>query len=232
MRHYIFHLIEDIEVAVKTQLAYILSKYEGPYGYLDFSQWCNKEEFCKHYIKYKEQKFKTELKQALKNKPKEEIGLKVKQSRNKFPPIWLAVDLLTFGQMVNVLDLMAHRKMREISKTFNCTNAELISWLKCLNLIRNFCAHNDNIIDVKLKTPPIIRNNWKQNLYQYKLNVYTNRIAIVILILEHFMSQINPGHWKLKDVFKSFKKIVKDNTSAHYYGFIDKNYIFSKKTSY
>ena len=49
----LFKIIEDIEVALKTKIAYVLGRSNlNSYGYLNFSNWCNKEEYYKHYKKF------------------------------------------------------------------------------------------------------------------------------------------------------------------------------------
>ena len=219
LRLNLLHAIEDIEVAIKTKIAYVLGKDElGSYSYLDFPKWCNKEEYCKHYLKYSENKFKRNLSAEIRKSPSSEIDKKTKIDKRKFPPVWLAINKLTFGQMVNLLELMATSKINEISNPFDCSNSELISWLKCLNLVRNICAHNSNIIDFKFTTVPQLKENWKDILYEYKEGVYSNRIALPLLILLEMMNSINP-RYDFTNIMTSFEKLIKDDSTAKYYGF-------------
>ncbi|MDN2939726.1 Abi family protein, partial [Streptococcus suis] len=51
----------------------------------------------------------------------------------KYPPIWLAINLMTFGQIINLIELMSTNNIRQIAKQYDCSDAELLSWLKCLN---------------------------------------------------------------------------------------------------
>ncbi|GAA5349211.1 hypothetical protein SuUB36_13830 [Streptococcus uberis] len=190
----------------------------GSYSYLDFSIWCNKEEYCKHYLKYRESKFKRNLATEIRKSPNSEIDEKLRIDKQKYPPVWLAVNKLTFGQMVNLLELMATNKINEISKPFDCNNSELISWLKCLNLVRNICAHNSNIIDFKFTTVPQLKDNWKKILFEYKNGVYSNRIALPLLIILEMMNSINPKY-NFTNIMTSFEKLIKDDNTAKYYGF-------------
>ncbi|MFX3995876.1 Abi family protein, partial [Streptococcus suis] len=64
---------------------------------------------------------------------------------------------MTFGQIINLIELMSTNNIRQIAKPYDCSDAELLSWLKCLNLLRNMCAHHSNIIDLKMNTTPILR---------------------------------------------------------------------------
>lgn len=225
LRLNLLHAIEDIEVAIKTKIAYVLGKNGlGSYGYLDFSKWCNKEEYCKHYLSYSENNFKKQLKRELRKASSSELDEKLKLDRQKYPPIWLEVNMLTFGQMVNLLELMSTTNLTQISSTFSCSNPELISWLKCINLARNICAHNSNIIDFKFITVSKLKEEWKDFLFEYKEGVFSNRIALPFLIVLEMMGKINPKY-HFRDIIDSLHKLIKDEDTAKYYGFASMNTI-------
>lgn len=219
LRLHLLHAIEDIEVALKTRVAYILGKNElDSYGYLDFSKWCNKEEYCKHYLRYRQNDFKKKLLSTIKNSGSSEIREKQKNDKMSFPPVWLMINSLTFGQVVALLELMSIKNLTKISQQFSCNNSELLSWLKCINLVRNICAHNSNVIDFKLTTTPSIKEEWKKLLYEYKPGVYSNRIALPFLIILEMMDQINPKY-QFKEIIGSLDKLIRDEATANYYGF-------------
>lgn len=219
LRLHLLHAIEDIEVALKTRVAYILGKNGlGSYGYLDFSKWCNKEEYCKHYLLYRQNDFKKKLLSTINNSESFEIKEKQKIDKTKFPPVWLMVNSLTFGQVVALLELMSVKNLTKISQQFSCSNSELLSWLRCINLVRNICAHNSNIIDLKLTTTPSIKKEWKNFLFEYKSGVYSNRIALPFLIILEMMDQINPKY-QFKEIIGSLDKLIRDEATANYYGF-------------
>ena len=56
------------------------------------------------------------------------------------------------GDVVKIVELMNTTHQKKLAKCYDCTPEELISWLGCLNLIRNICAHNSNLVDITLKT--------------------------------------------------------------------------------
>ena len=222
LRIQLLHALEDIEVCLKTQVSYVLSRRgQGAYSYLSFAHWCDKKEYCKHYLELKEQEYKSVIKKALSRQNNAEINEKLRADRKKYPPIWLSVDLLTFGQVVNLIELMSKSNKKYIADFFECTNIELISWLKCVNLIRNICAHNSNFIDTKLTTTPIIKEEWKNILYQHQSNVYSNRIALPLLIILHMIRKIN-NKYKSDSINLSLYKLINNDVTAQYYGFVNK----------
>lgn len=82
--------------------------------------------------------------------------------------------------------------------------------MKCLHFVRNICAHNSNIIDLKLKTTPIQKSEWSNILFMLKdkhgEKRQSNRLAIVLLIVYHLVSQINE-HYKWKNLKNNIKTI-------------------------
>jgi abortive infection bacteriophage resistance protein len=219
LRLHLLSAIEDIEVSLKTQVAFVLgSGSSGAYKYLKFKKWCNRERYCKYYLEYRENKFKRTLLNELERNKSPEIDEKLKASESKFPPIWLAINILTFGEVVNLLDLMSKRNLRAVSKFYGCSDDELISWMKCINLIRNMCAHNSNVIDMKLKTTPMIREEWKELLFEMKEGVYSNRVALPIIVIKYMMDALDPNY-KFGTIFTAFEKLIKNNDrQAKYYG--------------
>ena len=115
---------------------------------------------------------------------------------------------------------MTNKNLKEIAVFYDCSNSELKSWMSCLNFVRNMCAHNSNVIDIRFKTTPVLKEEWKQYLYVYpNRNEYTNRIATAIYIVLHFINKINPVY-RFDAITKSLGSIVKrDDTMAQTLGF-------------
>ncbi|MBJ6273832.1 Abi family protein [Staphylococcus aureus] len=225
LRMGLLHAIEKIEVSLKTRISYVLGETYGAFGYLNFSKWCNKNEYCKHYLNYQENRFKKELYKKIKLSRSYELQDKKNLNERKLPSIWLMTDVLMFGDIVNLLTLMSKKNLQKISNYYKCSNRELISWLKCLNFIRNICAHNSNVIDIKLTTAPIVYEKWKGDIFQFKDGNYSNRLAIVIFIIHHFIEQIN-DRYKIQKITKAIHNIVgNDILRINQLGFVNKDSI-------
>lgn len=140
------------------------------------------------------------------------------------PPVWLMVNLLTLGESIRILELMSKKNREAIANQFNCKVDELIGWLKCINLIRNICCHNENLIDIKLKTKPSIPQ-WiesKDILYSVTQEdgsvQYTNAIALPLVIIITLMKTIN-SKYRLDDLNKILSMLTPTNRIARQYGF-------------
>lgn len=224
LRMHLLHAIEKIEVSVKTNMAHILGIKYGAFGYLDFSRWSNKKRWTKFQIEKKQYRIKDELLKAKKKFKSTEYSNN-NLDKDGFPTIWLAIDLLTFGGMVEMVEIMSEKHLFQLAKVYNCTKQELVSWLRCIQFIRNICAHNSNLIDVKLTTKPKIRKRWESRLFFVKTGNMckpTDRLAIVILIVMELVQVIN-DRYQWREIQHSIKSICKDDTRANLMGFKTKN---------
>lgn len=67
-----------------------------------------------------------------------------------FIPMWVLVNILSFGKISKFLELMKQSERVQISKQYNIPQEDLIQYVKLLAYFRNLCAHNDRIYNVKL----------------------------------------------------------------------------------
>lgn len=230
LRINLFHAIEKIEVSLKRNISYLLGSKYGAYGYLDFSNWCDKKH-SRYEIEKKQFFFKKDLLKSVKRSKIHDLKNDKNFNEDKFPSIWIATEVMMFGTLINLVEIMSKSNQRRLADFYNCTNKELVSWLKCLNLVRNVCAHNSNIIDIQLKTRPILRAEWiDKYLYTVKdkagNEIVTNRIAAIILITISLVKEINKRYrWKsirsnLASICLVPDKVLSDK-NANLLGFAD-----------
>lgn len=224
LRIYMLHAIEKIEVSVKTRISHILGKKYGAYGYLDFAKWSNREKYTKFEVEQKQFYIKKRLLQIVINTHSNKLSTKTNFDKDGFPTVWFGIDLLMFGDMVSILELMAESNIKVISSFYGCSNDELLSWLKCLNFIRNICAHNSNLLDIKITTKPKLQKSWSTYLFEMKLGQNqppkpTNRLAVVLLIVIKLVNKIAPQYdWN--HIQKSINYVCNRNEErAHLLGF-------------
>lgn len=216
----LLHAIEDIEVSIKTQIAHTLSRKYGAMGYLNFASWSNRESNDKKKINSIEKQFKSTLHSAVKRVKKSEF--EHYNILGDFPTVWVMVDIISFGDVIKLLDCMSTANLKEIASHYNCTKNELLTWMNLIKLVRNICAHNKNGIDLQIKTMPIIRNEWKKFLFMYRDNQASNRIAFIICIVMYLVNEINPDY-SFDSIWKPLDKLINESDKrAMRYGF--KNY--------
>lgn len=189
LRMYLLDAMEKVEVSLKTKIGYVLGKTTGEIGYLKFNNWCNKEEYCRHYLRDQEEEFKKRIFNYLSSRQTIAISDFFKENKNRNIPIWMIMELLTFGDLIKMYELMSNKLRKEVASFYSLEAKTFEKYLKNLKLIRNFSAHNGKIIDIKFKTIPPIKNEWIE-----LLDSETNGIAITICILKDLIYKINPNY--------------------------------------
>src|SRR5699024_10971889 len=110
---------------------------------------------------------------------------------------------------------------------YDCSGAALLSWLKCLNLLRSMCAHNANIIDLKMHKTPMLLEEGMELLYELKEGAYSKRIALPIIIVKYMIEAIDK-QYNFREIFGSFRKLIdKSQKQANYYGLKSKEVLNS-----
>lgn len=117
------------------------------------------------------------------------ISVFLKENKNRDIPIWMAMELLTFGDLIKMYELMSNKLRKEVASFYGLESKTFEKYLKNLKLIRNFSAHNGRIIDIKFKTIPPLKKDWIDLLDSEK-----NGIAITIFILKDLIYKINPNY--------------------------------------
>lgn len=211
LRIFLLHAIEKIEVSIKTNFSHVMGLKYGGFGYLDFSKWAHHEKYTRYEIEKKQYRLKKNILNSMGKQRSSEFRTANNLDKDGFPTIWLAIDAVTFGDIVIMLDMMNDTVLRKISAEYNATSEEFLSWIKCLHFIRNICAHNSNLIDVKLKTKPKYRREWVSLVYLVpskdgKHNNPTNRLAAVICIVVYLVKSIN-ARYQLKNIQNSINSL-------------------------
>lgn len=217
LRIHLLHAIEKVEVSLKRNLSFILGERYGAFGYLEFSSWSNRDKFSRYQLEEKQFYFKRDLLKTVAKSSLADLENLNNFNADGFPSIWLAAELLMFGNLVYLIGLMSHDNQKRLARYYDCTPKELISWLKCLNFVRNICAHNTNIIDIQLQTKPILRKEWGRLYLTSSYDsagrkMLTNRLSAIILITVVLVNRINPKYnWK--NIRSSIATICKDSDS-------------------
>lgn len=133
MRRMLFSAIEQIELYLRTQLAYFHGHKYGPLGYMDLNNYSNK-----HNHERFQKLFQDEV-QHNKN------VLFVKHHIEKYGgdfPIWVATELFSFGMLSYFYsDMITADKKTIARELYGTTYKNLDSWLRCCTDLRNICAH-------------------------------------------------------------------------------------------
>jgi len=137
-------VIECIEIALRVQITLQLGK-RGPHAHRDatalhptFSQRPNPKTGEVQHAKW------LRLHDDAFDRSKEEFAKHFKTKyAGEFPPIWIAAELWDFGAMSFLYSGMRKPDQAEVARPFGITSFEVMtSWLRCINVARNVCAHH------------------------------------------------------------------------------------------
>ena len=134
LRQILFDIIEDIEIAFRSRLAYYIAHKYGPLSYKESNNFFNKD---KHNY------FLAELNKKVKSAHKQELFIKHHFLKYKGEiPIWVLVEILSFSSISKLLSNMKVEDKNEFSKIYyDFKDIYLQSWIHHLVYIRNICAH-------------------------------------------------------------------------------------------
>ena len=133
IRNLLFAAIEEIEVNLRSTLAYYHAQKYGALGYLDKKN---------YYPKHDHTKLLDRIDVEKKKRIKEPF---VQHHITKYGgifPIWVVIELFTFTTLSHFYADLQVDDQKHIARTFyNTHNKTLRSWLRCSTDLRNFCAH-------------------------------------------------------------------------------------------
>lgn len=134
--------------------------------------------------------------------------------RQKYPgsnmPIWIAVELLDFGPLSQLISGMKTRDLRVIAARYNIPRPELLpNWVWCLASVRNICAHHSRLWNKPLvnqirpprraEVPPL------DHLAQDRFAL--SRLYGAVAVARYMLRTINPAtSWpeRLKELVATF----------------------------
>ena len=134
----------------------------------------------------------------------------------KYIPLWVLVRILTFGKISKFYSIMKPKDKNNISKKFKIKHEVLKIYLTNLGEIRNICAHDEKLYDVKLRFK--ISNNY----YHSKLKIQKNQgnyingvqdLFSIVLILKSMLDkrEFNQFYKLLIKNIQILKENIKDD---------------------
>jgi len=152
LRNLILEAIEFIEISLRTQICFHLTKEYGSHPHLN-SNFFNNETSKNINNKKKSQK-KPQYSENIKELKKEYARSKdnfVRHFKKKYeeelPPLWVIIELISFGQLYRWFNSIKVKRIKKnISRAYNFSNDEIFaSYFYDLTIIRNTSAHHSRL---------------------------------------------------------------------------------------
>ncbi|SKA69879.1 Abortive infection bacteriophage resistance protein [Succinivibrio dextrinosolvens DSM 3072] len=203
LKNNLFHVIEQIEIGLRTKISYCLAiKYQadGYYNCKNFSQKLNKNGYLVH--KQIMDSFKKEWKR---NRNLPFVRHHLDKYNNKFP-IWVAVELFTFGNLSSLYSIMLSKDKKEVAKQYHCSPNDLGVWIQSLVEVRNICAHYGRLYNLPLSVKPPLPKDL-QKYYQRLTKIFPVIIAIKLILQSN--TQWDSFFNSLKELLKKYENVVR-----------------------
>lgn len=148
LRKLVIAELEKIEVAVRTQVTYVLSSRHDVFWFADASLFSNPARHAKALAKIDEEYRRSD----------EEFvtSFRAKYS-DPLPPSWMTMEITSFGTLsILYSNLRPGRAKRDIAAYFGLADTVFASWLHCIVYIRNVCAHHSRLWNRTLSVRPLM----------------------------------------------------------------------------
>lgn len=151
LRSLILGTIEDIEIQLRTQIAYHSAHKYGPDGYMLSSTYNAKHDhasFISHITNCINENAKTLV-----------VQHHMKKYDGKFP-IWVIIEFFSIGMLSHFYRGMQTTDKKAIAKAlYGTSHFVLESWTRCITDLRNKCAHYSRLYYTKFPAIPKMPNN-------------------------------------------------------------------------
>ena len=197
-----------IENEIDTYIAYEFSKSYGHKNYLvptNFYGSKSKITLIEKFIK----DINSEIQYQYKNSNEMIIHY---LDNYKYIPLWVLVRVLSFGKISKFYSLMKPKEQNAISRKYNLKIHEFRVMLQNLTLVRNICAHDEKLYDIKLK------NRISNTIYHKKLKIdnkngnyqYSTRDLFSIIIVFKLLLEKEQFTELYIEIIKNIEKLKKE----------------------
>lgn len=198
LRMLVLDAIERVEIALRTDIALLIGRY-GPLAHRDPTKLhgnFSRRPAHRGASKTKHQEWLARLDDKF-ARSNEDFA---KHFNLKYPgedmPIWIAVELWDFGMLSHFFSGMNIRDREAIAHQHAVTSWETFgTWLRCINDVRNICAHHSRLWNRTLAAQP----QWPE-LGRFPLldhiagNTHSQtRLYAALAILRTMLSKVNPS---------------------------------------
>lgn len=208
----LLNYLAHAEVNLRTHIGYIFGKLHGPYGYMKEENYINKNQY---------NLFLESFEKALIENRNEVFVKHHMEKKNKSFPIWVTVEILSFGNISKFFKSIHFNIQKEICQKYyyNIRPKYISNWTHVLCVVRNMCAHRARLFNRGLATAPLFS---KEDLLIFKSYGYTpNEIGKSLFFALIILDRIIDDESLRKKFINDFKTLMTKYpfVDIKYYGF-------------
>ncbi len=124
-------------------------------------------------------------------------SFRMKYTAEPHLPLWMAAEIMSFGQLFLFFRQLNRAEQQQLAAEFGVLPPVLESWLRCLNYVRNACAHHARLWNWELPIRPFVPDKKHRPDWHLPTTPANDRIYAVLLLLRHLLRHVAPNtHWK------------------------------------
>lgn len=201
LRNQLLHVIEHIEIHLRTQIAYQLAMKYGAEGYMDPNNFTAKTDGEGNSIH-----------KSIIDSFHEEVTRQhnlpfVRHHQQQYDghfPVWVAIELFSFGKLSSLYSIMQNADKKRISDRYSISPEHLEGWIRALLEIRNLCAHYNRVYNLPLKIMPHLKDKYEQ--YTHHGRGKPIKIFPVLIVIKSMTEPFNPLLWQ--SFFENLKNLI------------------------
>lgn len=185
LRKLILTELEKIEVAVRTQITYILSMEYNGFWFVDSSLFSDLT---------KQTKILSKINDEYQRSDEEFIKAFKQKYSDSYPPSWMIMEITSFGTLSMLYaNLRPSKVKRNIARYFGLSDTVFTSWLHSIVYVRNICAHHSRLWNRRLSIRPLIPRS-PQRLFINAQTEDTKYVYYILCMIIYMLNIINPNH--------------------------------------
>ncbi|NLE26820.1 MAG: Abi family protein [Clostridiaceae bacterium] len=178
LRALLFRYLEPVEVAFRGAICFELSTmYNAPHWYLDRTMYEPRfdydrfEEECRREVQRSDEIFIT--------------SYLAKYRQPNLPPSWMISEIISLGRWSKIYSHLRDKAaQKRIASHFLTKPYFLVSWMHCLSVLRNLCAHHCRIWNRNFTIRPSLPKKLKQ------LTQGNERLGALVIVLTHLLKPL------------------------------------------
>lgn len=111
-------------------------------------------------------------------------------------PVWAAVEVLDWGQLARLYTMAPSSVRDSIAESVDLQAPQLGSWMRCLNIVRNYSAHHGRMFNrVYTLTPRLPRSSAHRGLIELQPSM--NRVFGQLTLVQYLLDKLHVGNTRL-----------------------------------
>lgn len=206
LRLIVMDAIERIEVALRAGWAHHMATTYGSHGYLDQALYDSRDRHARAVTSLSDE--------FRRSKDTFAEHYRQKYTDPELPPVWMAAEVVSFGQLSKWLGNLKRRSDRQaIAKPFGLDERALVSFVHHMSHVRNICAHHGRLWNKRF-TVTMAVPKFPASLPVGMRGAHERTLHNTLLMLDYLLSFIAPKSGWLGRLVKLLEECAQADAEA------------------